>query len=354
MTIKILSGVALASFITGSSLAQQPRPSVASFADRQVTSYSDSRDPVTKEQRILHWGDLKPDDFGPRVIKFSVEGLRTLRPAPAPGIHPRILFTPDDLPDLRARMKQSRSGQIMYNHLLAFSAALRGHYDESAAYAKPDLWKGSYRGSHGNVKLWYYHDQDSPFNPANRIFERLAAGDQSVDPNAIWPVFALDALRCLIDDDRVGAEQLAKAVNTAMLHDQAAREADRTAKHITGPLTAPVSGGAGGQDFGYLYYFLYNYLTPPQKTAWHNELANSTWSHDNYGTFNSPVGTRSNWATFTYWLIPLLAIEGEPGYNELKAQGIYRGHRNFLTYGIFPVTAEVAGSSPVVPATKPK
>jgi hypothetical protein len=324
---------------------QNPATSSSPFADKAVDSYSDSTDPVTNERRTIRWGDLKPDEFGPRSIKFSDDGLRKLRPAPAPGIHPRILFTPGDLPEMRQRMKQSRAGQIMYNHLLAYSAALRGRYDENAAYAKPDLWQGNYRGSHGSVQLWYYHDKDSPFNPANHTFERLVAGDQSVDPKTLWPVFAIDALRCLIDDDKPGAQQLARAVDTAMRHDQAARNAERAAKNLDKPLSAPVSGGAGGQDFGYLYDFLYNDLTPAQRTAWHDELASSTWSHDNYGTFNAAVSTRSNWATFTYWLIPLLAIEGEPGYNELKAEGIYRGYRNFLTYGIFPDGAVVEGEA---------
>jgi hypothetical protein len=338
--LAILSSLTL---IAITARAQSPTPSP--FADKVVTSYADGTDPVTRQPEIIHWGDLKPNDFGPRTLSFNDTGMRPLHPVPAPGVHPRILFTPDDLPAMRERMKNTIAGRIMYNHLLAFSHALRGTYDENAAYAKPDLWKGSNRGSHGNVVLWYYHDKDSPFNPANNTFARLVAGDKNVDPKPLWPVFAIDALRCLIDDDTLGAQQLANAVNTALLHDQAARSADRTAKGLTTPIAAPVSGGAGGQDFGYLYDFLYNWLSPAQRTLWHNELANTTWSHDNYGTFNSAVNTRSNWATFTYWLMPLLAIEGEPGYNDLKAAGIYRGYRNFMTYGIFPDGTYVEGEA---------
>jgi hypothetical protein len=331
--------------ITLNLAAHAQSPTQSPFADKIVTSYADGTDPVTKEPEIIHWGDLKPNDFGPRAITFSDAGIRPLHPLPAPGVHPRILFTPDDLPAMRDRMKNTVSGRIMYNHLLAFSHALRGTYDENAPYAKPDLWKGGYRGSHGNVVLWYYHDPTSLLNPSNQTFAHLLAGDRNVDPKTLWPLFAIDALRCLIDDDATGAQQLANAVNTALLHDQAARAADRTAKGITTPIAAPVSGGAGGQDFGYLYDFLYNWLTPAQRTLWHNELANTTWSHDNYGTFNSAVNNRSNWATFTYWLPPLLAIEGEPGYNDLKLAGLYRGMHNFMTYGIFPDGAYVEGEA---------
>lgn len=325
--------------------AQTAATSGSPFADKVVDSYSKGQDPVTNAPFVLHWGDLKANDFGPRAVAFDESGLRRLHPAPPPGVHPRILFTSEDLPAMRSRMKESRSGKIMYGHLQAFSAALRGTYDENADYAKPDLWNGNYRGSHGNVQIWYYHDKDSLFNPANHVFARLIAGDMSIDPQTLWPVFALDALRCLIDDDSKSAQELALAVNTAMLHDQKARDALRAAKGVTTPPETPVSGGAGGQDLGFLYDFLYNWLTPQQKTSWHDELAASTWSHDNYGTLNAAVATRSNWATFTYWLMPLLAIEGEPGYNDLKAQGIYRGYRNFLTYGIFPSGAFVEGEA---------
>ncbi len=133
-----------------------------------------------------------------------------------------------------------------------------------------------------------------------------------------------------MEDDHKGATGLASAITTAMHHDQAAREVDRKEHPSPYPPKGPVSGGAGGQEFGYFYDFLYNCLTLQRKQEWHDELASTTWSHDNYGTFNAAVSTRSNWATFTYWLIPLLAIEGEPGYNKVKAEGIYRGYFNFL------------------------
>ncbi len=46
---------------------------------------------------------------------------------------------------------------------------------------------------------------------------------------------------------------------------------------------------------------------------------------------------RSNWATFSYWLVSLLAIEGEPGFNDLKLRGIYRGLAQYAHLRLVPV-----------------
>ena len=79
--------------------------------------------------------------------------------------------------------------------------------------------------------------------------------------------------------------------------------------------------------------------------AIHDELANTTWHHDNYGTFNDPERTYSNWATFGYWWVPLLAIEGEPGFNDIKLAGLYRGYRDYFSYGVLPSGAVYEGEA---------
>jgi hypothetical protein len=321
-----------------------PAKAASPFADKPCRSYAAVAGPDGKPAEIP-WGDLKPDDFGPVPLQFDTTGLRAVRPVPPPGVHPRILFGPDDLPDIRARLKNTMCGQLMWKKILSWSHHLHGDYDDGADYAQPDYLKGDNRGSHGHVLCLYYHDKESPFNPANHLWDRLVSGDVTADPKPFWPVFSFDAYRCLIEDDKEGAHKLAAAVVTALKHDQAERDAERQAKGLTGPIDRPISGGAGGQELGYLYDFLYNYMTPDQRQLIHDELANTTWYHDNYGTFNAAVNSRSNWATFSYWLIPLLAIEGEPGFNDLKYAGMYRGWRNMFTYGWFPSGATVEGEA---------
>jgi hypothetical protein len=74
-------------------------------------------------------------------------------------------------------------------------------------------------------------------------------------------------------------------------------------------------------------------------------MMNLLWAHDNYGTFNEATTSRSNWATFSYWLYEVLGIEGEEGFNELKVRGMYRGWRDLLTYGWFLSGATFEGEA---------
>jgi hypothetical protein len=44
-------------------------------------------------------------------------GVRILSPAPKPGVHPRIFFSPEDLPALREAATKSEACQIYYKQL---------------------------------------------------------------------------------------------------------------------------------------------------------------------------------------------------------------------------------------------
>ena len=247
------------------------------------------------------------------------------------------------MPDIRRRLKETRCGQMAWNKVLSWSHSLRGTYDEKAAYAQPDLVQGDNRGTHGHITNLYYHDKDSPWQPGGGWYKRLIAGDMTADPKPYWPVYALEAFRCLIENDGAGAQDLAKAVVTSMKIEQAQRAADPKLQGKVPDLA--VDSIPAGNALAYTYDFIYNWLTPEQRAAIHDELAQSTWHHDNYGTFNDASASRSNWATFSYWMVQELAIEGEPGFNDLKFRGLYRGWRNFLTYGYFASGAVFEGEA---------
>ncbi len=282
--LKSLAGISLLTAFTEAAGAGQVSP----FADKPCDSYSNFTDD-NGTPGVLLWGNAPLADYGSREVKFNVDGVRELREPPKPGVHPRIIFTPDDVPDIRRRLKQTRCGQETWKNLLCWTEMLKGVYDDQADYAKPDVWKGSYGGLRGRVPLFRLNAPREPGKPnynknakAAELYKSLADGTATDFHAFYWNAFALEAFRCLIEEDKTGAETLAKAVITALKIDQGKREAERKAKKESKPPSRPI----GGFQLSFVYDFIFDWLTAEQRGAIHDELAATTWSHDNYGTFN--------------------------------------------------------------------
>ncbi len=304
------------------------------FAQMSCNSYASYNQ---NGQRINpKWGDENPTDFGSREVQFDFSGIRELNQVGGPGVHPRIFCTPADLTDIRHRLKETRCGQEAWKTLLCFTNMMKGTFDSKADYAQgPTMIRNNNILCRVPASRCGYRDNAT----AAALYQALVKGDKTANPGLLWAVFPLEAFRCWIEDDKPAAQDLASAVTTALKFDQARRNATRKDKDA--PLEQPIAG----IHLAYTYDFLYDSLSSEQRKLIHDELANGTWSHDNYGTFNTANNSRSNWATFSYWLIEVLAIEGEPGFNDLKVRGIYRGWRNLLTYGWFKSGATYEGEA---------
>ena len=301
------------------------------FAKMPCTSYAGYKSGTNQFNPL--WGDENPWDFGPRNVVFDSKGVRTPNQIPSPGIHPRIYCTPSDHDDIARRLKETECGREMWKNLLCQVNYMKGAFDPKADYAQPNPYSGKKdRIDFGRLK-------SGKTEAAGKRYHALIAGDMTQKTEGFWHVFPLEAFRCWIENDTTAAKDLASAVTTALKIEQAKRAGELKRKDC--PLEQPIAG----IHLGYTYDFLYNFMTPEQKKLLHDELANGTWNHDNYGTFNEAVINRSNWATFSYWLIPTLAIEGESGFNDLKIRGMFRGWRNLMTYGWFPSGANFEGEA---------
>lgn len=332
-------------------LASTAEP-VSPFADKPSESYS-GYTAENGQPAVLLWGKAPLTDYGSRPVTFNQNGVRALNPVPAPGVHPRICFGPQDLPDVRKRIKTTRCGQEAWKNILCWTEMMKGRYDDTAEYAKPDRFNGGFGGLRGRVPLFRLgvkREGKAAYNAspvALGIWNSLVDGSATEFPGYYWNSLALEAFRCLIEDDAAGTKACAKAVITALRLDQAKRDAERKEKQAKDPAKTlpPPAQPIGGFQLAFAYDFLFNGLDAAQRKILHDELALTTWSHDNYGTFNTAESSRSNWATFSYWLYEVLAIEGEPGFNELKVRGMYRGWRNLMTYGWFQSGATYEGEA---------
>ena len=133
-------------------LAADPIVERSPFGGKTCLSYSSpNKDGKPIE---IPWSQFRRNDFGPRRVEFELAGVRPVRQVPAPGVHPRIAFTPDDLPEIRQRLKETRCGQAAWKNMLCWTEMMKGRYDDQADYARNDVWKGSFGGLHGPVPLF--------------------------------------------------------------------------------------------------------------------------------------------------------------------------------------------------------
>ena len=317
-------------------VGMDPLVAASAYRNKTVWSYHD-KDPVP-------WARFHPRDFGSSEVAFSSKGVRPVGRVPAPGVHPRIFFSPEDLPALRRRLKEDRGGQEAWKNILSWTNALKLTYDENADYAKPDWANGSFQ-VHGRFADLFRIGGYSA--KRENYFQILAEGGrpayfEKTAPAEFFKPAATEAFRCLIDDDAPGARTLIKATLTAMRLEQERRAKDDKPGE-TGKPPQPSTSRSSACALGFIYDFTYNWMTPAERDIVRTELVLlSAWA-DNYGTFNNAEASRSNWATFSYWAFDLMAIEGEPGFNQLKFLGLYRGWRNFLTYSFFESGAAYEG-----------
>ncbi len=183
--------------------APQFDPALSPFKEKAADSYSNFTADDGKLS-VLLWGRAPLNDFGSREVKLDQTGVRQLPQIPAPGVHPRILFGPDDLPAVRARIKNTRCGQESWKNILSWTHSMKGTYDDSADYAKPDLYKGGYQGFHGRIPVFrlnavrgkgdYNHNAD-----VATFYDSLVKGTATNFPDFYWNTLSLEAFRSLIN-----------------------------------------------------------------------------------------------------------------------------------------------------------
>jgi hypothetical protein len=106
-----------------------PLVAASAYANQSVWSYHDSVP--------IPWSLFKARDYGSSQITFDAQGVTPLGRVPAPGVHPRIFFSNEDLPALRQRIQTTTGGQEAWKNLLSYCHVMKRTYDKNQDYAKP-------------------------------------------------------------------------------------------------------------------------------------------------------------------------------------------------------------------------
>ena len=216
-----------------------------------------------------------------------------IKPPPPSYVHPRILFNPEDMPDIRARLTNTLAGPIAMGKIrtnagliTALGSTWRTAYDGLAAGSP-----GAFNGLYNNWASFVNSLRDECF-------------------------------RCLIDNDTNGGAKAGAALATL---------AESMYRTLPGNLAVAAQSTQGNIDWrplqdtgvvyrdciGWSYDFAYNFMNATQQATVRRTLALMTANMWNLGMDALPGfnGNCSNWIPLTgqTLLVNGLAIEGENG-----------------------------------------
>lgn len=289
-----------------------------------------------------------PNGIGPTLYSpttIDTTGLRFIKHAPAFGVHPRIYCNPDDSTSIKYRFQNTASGKALAKYIHNITILLQlgyspGTYSLTANYAKDTL---------GNALL-----ANVGFTSVKPLYDSLAAGDIGIvnNYNSLWGgtatklanILSYEAFECWLFKGTIDpVTNTSYTTRAAKLSRAVSIWAQKALADNTTPLSFDNRDRFGSLQMAMIYDFLHDQMTTNQRDSVRMALAAiAVKDSADLHLYNSPSYTTvSNWATFGYEIMPLLAIEGEAGYtqrNENALQTYCRVVLNFLNYGFYEQT----------------
>ncbi len=295
------------------------------------------------------WANYDNSDtpgLGSRAVNFDFTGIRDIERAPDPGIHPRVFFGPNEIPDIKNRLNNTTSGQMVKAQIHAFTTLLNlgyvaGGYNHNSSYGlDPD----------GN--RWI---DNAGFWDSNSQYTKLINGDPTVWDNEQIKrrhltscTMALEAFECMLNDcsssivdPDTGLDYGTRASNLATAM------ANWATLALADPNVNPSGqnfNNFGGTHMALAYDIHYNCMTTAQQDLVREALVKIIPDEPRHGGLTTAYANTSNWAGLnSFEIIPNLAIEGEPGYKPDLTDRWMRMYHNFINYGWYPSGAGYEG-----------
>jgi len=283
------------------------------------------------------WKNFTSTELGPRSagLTFDYSGARVLSHAPAPYVHPRIYFNPEDTTEIKQRLQNTVNGKEVMHKLHAYTTLLHlgydgtkgGKYNKAASYAI-NSQNVCYMSNVGAFDVkWQY---DKLVNNDTTGFVLKSIGTRF---NAM---LSMEAIECFFNKGKInpetGLSYNVHAANLAKAMTVWARVALKS-----GTLTPANYPYIGGAFFAVMYDYNYWAMTPVQQDTARMALAKIVPAAPRYGDLNAdPYRTVSNWSSLNFFeVIPNFAIEGETGYNPTLTHKWMKVLYRFITYGYF-------------------
>ena len=264
-------------------------------------------------------------------------------PVPAPGIHPRILFSPQDIPLFKRRLEGSKTGQkaLLETRFLLSQTLYNPASDEGKIYAK--------LVANDTADLKFLTPEPPKevgsltlVTPPRHWFEGYKTTLTETVHTAYLPnLFAAAAFQAQLNGDATRGREIATAIaNYYTLRNPFidAYVADQE-QHQLAPKDYWRSNFvvAGGNNLAFCYDLSASWMTEPQRAVLRHAIAGATSGRRAYGMNGPARWVETNWSGWDLeHYLTTLAIEGEPGYDPQIQPAALRTLKGYLQWGLSP------------------
>ena len=312
---------------------------------------------VTPEQRALLHG---PETQWPTAPKseYDYAGFnKTLlgSQVPPPGVYPRVLFSPEDVPHVAARIKSTKMGQKSLMEMQYLFQKSWWDPKTSDGQLLQKLASGDTAGLHWDTPAGMAPDAPVPPNGIPATFQEDKQGIFNTHISYVTECLTDMAFYCLLTgDDARGRQAAAALVNFYKMREplidatNAMSDSEFGSSYTApdGTVTPMDANGAATHwrtmgvltphmNIGLSLDFGGKWMTEDEKQAMYRIIAKVTYGRRAYGQ-DGPVRFRDvNWVGWDLTnFVAVTAIEGQPGFDREVYDSSVETVRAFADWGI--------------------
>jgi len=255
----------------------------------------------------------------------EARAVRQLSTLPRPGVHPRVLFTADDWPDIRKRLSDPGPyGKVVVARLRREVDACRRGYKELAALAPKAKIDAELLGR--------YWRTDEGRNIQWGVTSMLAAAEGDAELKQFMIRTITNYARLILASKDLQEGQLKGRTGVELNK--------RLNVWKSNSFDLGVCWIFGGAGMAVSYDVLYNDMTPDQRATVRRALAAAVKGRMSYG-MNEPRGKAisNHYGYHGDLALMCAAIEGEEGYDEATYRRIEQVLTDYFTVGFTPTGA---------------
>lgn len=318
-----------------------------------------------------HWeGDLskagksQPGGFDYHLKEYTVEqvgsrkniapdynGVRSFTHAPAPGIHPRIYFNPEDREAIINRLQQTEVGKETARLLRAHASLVNLPYG-SGGYQKGKPYSQNSQGMEyipnpGMFNTYKLYEQISSVDAPKGLLDNFIGDGKKEELRRMAAGLSSEALECYLHEPDQKDIQAPYTSSNALTYRQRAEKLARAMAYWADAFVTYYKDQApqkavnkydqlGGMHMPVMYDINFWAMNEEQKNIVRKAISMTVPRQPKYGMYCEPFTTTSNWTTLnSFEVIPNLAIEGEPGYKPEATRNWVQVLYKFLNYGFY-------------------